>query len=131
MKTGDIFRHNLRSTREAKGITQKSLALKVGLNDQAIRDYEAGRRFPPVETMGQIADALAVKVSDLFESSEPAPVLQVPVSKALQKLLAIPDKIYEMAQEIDLDDEAWDTVESALKIAKEIKDSKKSSKKQG
>jgi transcriptional regulator with XRE-family HTH domain len=117
MKTGDIFCKNLREIRTRQDFTQKSLALQIGLNDQAIRDYEAGRRFPPVETLGQIADALGVKVSDLFESDNPAQELQLPVSKTLQKLMAIPDKVYDFAQDEAIDDEVWEIIEDIMEGA--------------
>ena len=117
MKTGEIFSHNLRSIREEQGFTQKSLALKIGLNDQAVREYEAGRRFPPIETLGQIAEALGVKVADLFESREAVKVLQMPVSKTIQKLASVPDSIYDLAIQVPLTSDAWKTAEIALKIA--------------
>lgn len=117
MKTGEIFSHNLRSIREEQGFTQKSLALKIGLNDQAVREYEAGRRFPPIETLGQIAEALGVKVADLFESNEAVKVLQMPVSKTLQKLASVPDHIYDLAVQVSLDSDAWTTCEVALALA--------------
>lgn len=118
MKIGDIFCNNLRTIRVKQDFTQKSLALKIGLNDQAIRDYEAGRRFPPVETLGQIATALGIKVSDLFESDEIAPVLQMPVSRTIQKLAAIPDEVYELAQGLRHDNEAWEFIKTVLERAK-------------
>lgn len=125
MKTGEIFSRNLRSIREEQGFTQKALALKVGLNDQAVRDYEAGRRFPSVETLGQIAEALGVKVADLFESSEAVKVLQMPVSKTIQKLASIPDNIYDLAVQVPLNSEAWETAEIALKLAIKRQDAEK------
>lgn len=119
MKTGDIFRLNLRQIREAKGFTQKSLAEKVGLNDQAIREYEAGRRFPPVETLGQIATELGINVSQLFESDEAAPVLAMPVSKTLQKLLVIPDSFYDAINGVSSKNEVWGIIEGLLRVASE------------
>lgn len=129
MKTGDIFRHNLRDLREKKGFTQKSLAEKVGLNDQAIREYEAGRRFPPVETLGQIATELGVNVSDLFNFKESEPVAVLQFSKVLHALAEIPDHVLDMAIKIGKDNnKAWETVEAALENAIEDMEAKKSKK---
>lgn len=127
MKTGEIFCQNLRAIRVKCGLTQKSLALNIGLNDQAIRDYEAGRRFPPVETLGQIATELGVKVSQLFESSEAAPVLQMPVSKTLQRLLLVPDYVYDAIDGVSKDDEVWGVIEELLKeVSSEARNKDKS-----
>ena len=115
MKINELFRENLKRYRAKTGLTQQKLAEIASVTVTALRDYETGRRAPPMETMGQIAAALGVKVSDLFESDDPAPVLTMPVSKTLQKLMAIPDRIYDLAQSIPLDDkETWENVEAAL-----------------
>jgi len=119
MKTGDLFCENLRVLRKKAGLTQQLLAENVGLNSQSVRDYEAGRRVPSLDTMGQIANTLGVKVSDLFESSEAATVLEMPVSKTLQKLAAIPDEVYELAQGLRHDDDAWEYVKTILESARE------------
>lgn len=124
MKINELFSENIKRLRTSRGLTQQKLADLAGFTVHSLRDYESNRRVPALETMGQIADALGVKVSDLFESSEPAPILQMPVSKTLQKLAAIPDHIYDLADQVPLTSEAWDTVEIALKVAirKQIKD---------
>ena len=114
METGAIFCRNLRLIREARGFTQKSLAEKVGWNDKAIREYEAGRRVQALDKMGQIATELGINVSRLFESNEAAPVLTLPVSKTLQKLLAIPDSFYDAINGVSSENEVWGIVEALL-----------------
>ncbi len=78
-----------------------------------------------METMGQIAAALGVKVSDLFESDDPAPVLTMPVSKTLQKLMAIPDDVYDAATGVSRDNDIWGDIHDLLKAAAEIEAQKK------
>lgn len=59
-------RQELKIARIRKGLTQKELALLVGLNSQSISDYEAGRSNPSYDTMKRISKELGKKVDDLF-----------------------------------------------------------------
>jgi transcriptional regulator with XRE-family HTH domain len=117
MKINELFIENLKRLRKEKGLTQQYLADNSGVVVQTVRDYESGKRAPSFESLGQISIALGIKVSDLFESNEAAPVLQMPVSKTIQKLAAIPDEVYDLAVQVPLTSEAWDTVKIAIKIA--------------
>jgi transcriptional regulator with XRE-family HTH domain len=119
MKINELFSENIKRLRLKRGLTQQKLADLSGFTVHSLRDYETGRRVPSLENMGQIASALGVKVSDLFESDEPAPVLQMPVSKTIQKLAAVPDEVYELAQGLKHEDEAWEYVKAALESARE------------
>lgn len=118
----------VREIRERLGLTQVALAKKLGINAQTIRDYEAGRRSPPVKNLKALAEALGVSASDLVSSEESAPLV-IPVSETLKKLLSIPDSVYEMAQYFDSSDEAWKTVMVVLEDAKKDKEKKLSKQK--
>jgi transcriptional regulator with XRE-family HTH domain len=118
MEISDLVSLNLKTIRKKRGVTQRFIAESAGVNVQTIRDIEAGRRGTSLELLGKIAHSLNVKASDMLESSEPAPVLQLPVSKTLQKLMAIPDRIYDLAQDIGVNDkETWESVEDILEEA--------------
>lgn len=61
----------IRKIRIEKGMTQKEIAEKCGINDANIRKYESGRQNPKIDTIEKIAKALDVEVSELlFEKSE-------------------------------------------------------------
>ena len=50
-----------------KGIfTQETLAEKIGVSSQNINDVEGKRRFPRIDSLVKIADALNVEVYQLF-----------------------------------------------------------------
>ena len=50
-----------------KGIfTQETLAEKIGVSSQNINDVEGKRRFPRIDSLVKIADALNVQVYQLF-----------------------------------------------------------------
>lgn len=117
MEISELVSKNLRVIREDKDLTQRFVAENCDVSTQTIRDIEAGRRGLSLELMGRIATCLGVEVTDLLKTGNPAPVLQMPVSKTIQKLASIPDNIYDLAVQVPLTSEAWQTVEVALGIA--------------
>ena len=50
-------------------LTQKELAIKSGLTDAAIRNYELGKRSPSLEQLRKIADALECDVAAITDHS--------------------------------------------------------------
>lgn len=56
---------NIRVLRKDAGFTQKQLAEKVGLSEQAIRMYELGKRDPSVDVIKRIGEALDVAPESL------------------------------------------------------------------
>ena len=61
METGDL----LKRYRKYKGLTQKQLADRVELSEQAIRMYELGKREPNNEVIKRISEALDVAPESL------------------------------------------------------------------
>ena len=45
----------IRLARTAAGLSQKQLAISVGLTDKAISSYEKGRAMPPVDVLREIS----------------------------------------------------------------------------
>ena len=70
--------HDLVSVRAQKAITQKELADRVGTTRRTIVAIEGDRRVPSVYLALAIAEALEVKVEDIFHL---APLKPVPPSK--------------------------------------------------
>ena len=61
----EILSANIKKYR--KGIfTQETLAEKIGVSSQNINDVEGKRRFPRIDSLVKIADALNVEVYQLF-----------------------------------------------------------------
>ncbi|MDR0453087.1 MAG: helix-turn-helix transcriptional regulator [Treponema sp.] len=58
--------------RKILSLSQMALAEKVGCSTPLIGNIEINRRFPSAENINRIANALEVKISDLFAESEPA-----------------------------------------------------------
>ena len=119
MEISDLVSSNLKILRKRSNVTQRFIAESAGVNVQTIRDIEAGRRGTSLELLGKIANTLSVKPSDMLESNEPAPTLVLPVSKTLQKMMNIPDNIYELAQGIPKDAPCWEVIKIALEDAQE------------
>jgi transcriptional regulator with XRE-family HTH domain len=76
----DFVGERIRKARESKGISQKKLGMALGLSDKAISAYEAGRTYPPIDTLFRISTELKKplvyflsedsKAIDLFDKIE-------------------------------------------------------------
>lgn len=56
----------LKQLRKAKGLTQKELARRVGITQQAIARYEAQERMPSLRMLKRLARALDVDIAELL-----------------------------------------------------------------
>ena len=61
------FGKQLKKLREKKGYSQENLAELVGLEYQTISRIETGYYFTSYDNLVKIADALNVKLKDLFD----------------------------------------------------------------
>lgn len=61
------FGHKIRKIREQKKISQQSLAAKAKLDLTTVNELEQGNREPMLKTIWKIANALEVKMSQLFD----------------------------------------------------------------
>lgn len=60
------LKNRLRLLRKKRGVSQRELARRAGMQHPAICRIERGERVPTFLTMKKIAGALDVDVSDLF-----------------------------------------------------------------
>lgn len=57
----------LKALREAKGLTQRELAGRCGIDYSSLSMYESGKRIPNMKTIAKLANALGCRISDLNE----------------------------------------------------------------
>jgi len=62
----EIFAKNLRENRRRCGFSQEQLAEKVGITTQYLAMMEIARKFPASEVLERIAEAIDIKVYELF-----------------------------------------------------------------
>lgn len=60
------FSYRLRAIREARGISQRELADRVGVTPNYISNYERGINVPSIQLLEWICEALKVSASDLL-----------------------------------------------------------------
>ncbi|MFJ1740044.1 helix-turn-helix domain-containing protein [Streptomyces microflavus] len=58
----------LRQIRRDRGVSQRKLAISVGLHTTAVSHYETGYRRPDVETLATIADVLGAAMDDFVQA---------------------------------------------------------------
>lgn len=61
---------NIRYYRAMSGFTQKQLSSKARISNVALIRYENSERFPTVDIVQRIADALEVPITFLFDAKE-------------------------------------------------------------
>lgn len=49
---------NIRRARKAAGMTQEALTKELGISQQAVYNYESGRRKPKIKTLLRLSNAL-------------------------------------------------------------------------
>lgn len=57
---------NIRRERKAAGMTQEELGKKIGISQQAVGNYESGRRKPKIKTLVRFSNGLNVSVAELL-----------------------------------------------------------------
>ena len=66
-KGGEVMANRLKEIRKARGITQAELAEKTGISRNTIINIERENlKYTQTETMKLLADALEVKIADIF-----------------------------------------------------------------
>ena len=79
-KTGKL----IQELRKEKGLTQMSLADKLGVTDRAVSKWERGKSFPDVSMLRPLAGALGISVSELLDGNLRSPdrIKQFPAGTA-------------------------------------------------
>lgn len=57
----------IKELRKRAGLSQDQLAEKVGIEAKYLSRIEVGKRYPSLETLEHIADALQVEMKELFD----------------------------------------------------------------
>lgn len=57
--------NNIRSARKSAGMTQRELAVSIGVTPPAVSFYENGQRMPNLMTMRMMSTALGVAIDDM------------------------------------------------------------------
>ena len=65
-----IFSDRLAQLRKSKGVTQKALAEKLGVNTRTVQFYESGDKRPEIEGIVKIAEIFNVSVDYLVGKTE-------------------------------------------------------------
>jgi transcriptional regulator with XRE-family HTH domain len=62
-----LLGQNIKKLRERKALTQDELSERANIHISYIGQIERGLRYPSLKILFRIADALEVKITDLFE----------------------------------------------------------------
>jgi len=79
-----LLAKNIKKYRKIRGFSQEDLAEKTKTSLTHIGMIEIGRKFPSVEKIEQIADALGIDTPELFSSDNA--VFLTPSNKSMERL---------------------------------------------
>lgn len=63
------FAENLRRERKSRGLTQSELANRVGVSQTIVSQWESTERYPTLDKIYDIANALKISVSALVDAN--------------------------------------------------------------
>jgi transcriptional regulator with XRE-family HTH domain len=113
MEIKKLFIGNLKRIRKLKGMNQSQLAEKSGFSLGFIGELERGNSWASPEAIQKIANALEVSASALFMSNETL-FIEKPISSLINKIISIPDHIYDLAEKVGDDKDIWEAVEGTI-----------------
>ncbi|MBI2356861.1 helix-turn-helix transcriptional regulator [Candidatus Dojkabacteria bacterium] len=79
----------IKTAREERGISQKKLGMILGLSDKAISAYEAGRTYPPLDTLFKLSRELSKPVNYFIEEDNGEASLIDSIAKISEKIASI------------------------------------------
>ncbi|MEC7121215.1 MAG: helix-turn-helix transcriptional regulator [Pseudomonadota bacterium] len=85
--TDDVLAERLRHLRKQAGLSQKALAVRLGISGPAVAQWETGRHRPDTRWLPKLATLLNCQVSDLRpdlflnQSAEPNPTVVTPADQ--------------------------------------------------
>jgi transcriptional regulator with XRE-family HTH domain len=97
--------------------TQAEVAESCGFEIPSYSRWENGKAWASSETIETLAAYYEVDASELYRGETAQKPLGLPVSKTLQKLMAIPDKVYDFAQDEAINAEVWEIIEDIMEGA--------------
>lgn len=61
------FKNKLQNIRKEKGLSQESIAERIGVSRQAVAKWETGQSYPDVENLILISDMFKVSIDKLVK----------------------------------------------------------------
>jgi len=114
-----VFCENLKAARKEAGLTQDALAEKVGIAPKYLGVIERGIKFPSIQMLERISDALGLAPYRLFiEPSQVPGMSKVEIVSAYNRLLS-----ERLVREIKTTSEIFLTADQGKEETAETKDS--------
>jgi len=66
MNIKELIGTRIKSLRQGKGLTQETLAEKIGISSKYLSSIERGKENPTLDTLIQLANALKVELFEIF-----------------------------------------------------------------
>lgn len=115
-KIEEELKDRLKRLRAEAGLTQVALANLADISLQTVKDIEGGRKGAGIRVLQGFAKAFNMPIEELTSEIPPKaePVIKFRVRKLTRMLEAIPDEVYELAQDLEGDEAAWENIKMAI-----------------
>jgi transcriptional regulator with XRE-family HTH domain len=94
----------IRKYREASNLSQKEFAIKIGVSNSRVSNWELGVNRPDVDTLAIICKVLNVTPSELLDFPQPADELSSQERKVINQYRAKPEMRHAVHLLLSIDD---------------------------
>jgi transcriptional regulator with XRE-family HTH domain len=115
----ELICNNFNRLIDASSLSKREVAKRIKVNENTLQRWKNKESCPELPNIESLAEVLGVSPLEFYRAEEQLKPLQIPVSKTIQKLMAIPDDVYEAAQGVPHGHEIWGIVKDYLENAKE------------
>lgn len=102
---------------DSSGKTKREIAQQMNISEATLQRWKNGISFPELPNIEKLAVILKVQETEFYKTEESVAQKAEPVSIFAKKLMAIPDEVYDYAQDISLDNKIWGHVKTLLEDA--------------
>jgi transcriptional regulator with XRE-family HTH domain len=98
----------------------REVAKRAKVSEATIQRWKTGVNVPDIENLQVLAGIFKVEVAEFFKTEEaPKTFAETLIVSRLSDLLLrkislIPDEIYELIEEAEMDDKGWETIAAAI-----------------
>jgi transcriptional regulator with XRE-family HTH domain len=110
----NIVCNNFNRLVDASRMAKAEIARQMGVSATTMQRWKTGESFPELPNIEKLANVLGVDPVEFYATEMPV-LRELPISRSLQKMAAVPDEVYELAEDMKGDEAGWDIITKIMK----------------